>query len=268
MFTASTRSRVSSSPAHALSCAQAVSSTQMPMGRISPVSSASGMNWAGDTRPRVGMHPAYQCLGAECTAGMVHLDLVIQLELTVLKRLVQLVLQRCAGVDGILHLVVEETQGVAANFLGLIHGDVGLFQQLLRLLRAPAKHGRTDTAGTAEYMCVELIGLTQRGKDFLADRFCLLRGLDGAVRSGLRASPRIRRRRGEPRCRLRAHTVARRSATCCSSRSPMTMTQRVVEGLEIIQVDEQQCAIASAARTGNQRMLAAGPAEAAGSAGG
>ena len=47
---------------HAGAWRQAVSSTQRPIGTISPVSSASGMNASGGTRPRVGVLPAHERL--------------------------------------------------------------------------------------------------------------------------------------------------------------------------------------------------------------
>ena len=53
-LTASCSSRANGSVSHALIWAQAVSSTHCPMERMSPVSSASGMNCSGETKPRSG----------------------------------------------------------------------------------------------------------------------------------------------------------------------------------------------------------------------
>ena len=51
-FTASVQCAVMGFLLHSRSCWQALSSTHSPSGRIMPVSSASGIKWAGDTSPR------------------------------------------------------------------------------------------------------------------------------------------------------------------------------------------------------------------------
>ena len=67
-------------------CLQASRSTHWPIGRIRPVSSASGMNCAGAMSPRVGMVPAQQCLDAVVGAGPEpHDRLVVDLELVELE---------------------------------------------------------------------------------------------------------------------------------------------------------------------------------------
>ena len=55
----------------------------------------------------------------------------MQLELPAFKRLAQIAFESGTGGDCILHLLVEKAQGVATCLFGLVHGDVGLFQQLV-----------------------------------------------------------------------------------------------------------------------------------------
>ena len=63
----------------------------------------------------------------------VYLYLVIKLKLALLDRPAQCFLQAHVGVDGVLHLLVEEAHAVAASLLGLVHRDIGLLQQFIRV---------------------------------------------------------------------------------------------------------------------------------------
>ena len=70
------------------------------------------------------------------------------MELPVLKCFAQFAFEGDASVDGLLHLRIEEAQGIAAELLGLIHGDVGLFQQLIDRLLVAVEQSDAD-AGCA-----------------------------------------------------------------------------------------------------------------------
>ena len=74
-------------PASARTCAQAVRSTQRPSSRIRPVSSASGMNSAGEIRPRSAWNQRTSASTADHRAVVqAHLRLVVDHQLAALER--------------------------------------------------------------------------------------------------------------------------------------------------------------------------------------
>ena len=77
------------------------------------------------------MLPAQQHLGAGDLSLTVHLGLVEQQELAIAQAVVQLGFEQGALVHRLLHVRVEEAQGVAACILGAVHGQVGLLEHLV-----------------------------------------------------------------------------------------------------------------------------------------
>ena len=111
----------------------ASSSTQRPISTITPVSSAAGMNSAGETSPRCGMAPADQRLEAARASVAAHvLDrLVGDAELARAERLRQLDLER-EPLDGdVAQRRVEHRHAALALRLRAVHRDVGVAQQRL-----------------------------------------------------------------------------------------------------------------------------------------
>ena len=143
------------------------------------------------------------------------------MELLLLKCFAQFAFQSYAGVDGVLHLRVEEAQGVAAGFLGLIHGDVGLLQQLLYRLLVIAEQGGTDAGGAVVFVRGKLVRLVERSENFLADGFRLCRRFKGC---SLRSSSITTNSSPPRRATVSPSRTqdSRRCATCCSSKSPMS----------------------------------------------
>ncbi|MCY1461070.1 hypothetical protein D9M71_786900 [compost metagenome] len=85
------------------------------------------------------MLPAQQGLGADRLAGLgVELGLVVQAELALFQGLAQVLqqLQLLAGIA--VHRHVEEAVAVLAGALGVVHGGVGIAQQLM-LVQAVAR---------------------------------------------------------------------------------------------------------------------------------
>ena len=103
-----------------------------------------GNELGGRHQAALGMLPAQQRLGAGQAAIAVHLGLVVKDELLFLHRLAQVGLQGGAVGDHGLHLRIEEAQGVAAGRLGLVHGQIGLFQQFVDGCLVIAEQGDAD----------------------------------------------------------------------------------------------------------------------------
>ena len=75
---------------------------------------------------------------------------------------------RIGGCQG-LHCRVEETQGVTAGCLGLVHRQVGLLEQIANLFALPVEEGDTYAAGAVVLIASQVVRLTQRHKYFVGD---------------------------------------------------------------------------------------------------
>ena len=89
----------------------------------------------------------------------------MQGELPVIQGLPQVALQVGPRGDGDQHLRVEKTQGIAARTLHLVHGNVGLLEQVHRALLGVAEQGGPQAAGAAVHRAVQVVGLCQAGED-------------------------------------------------------------------------------------------------------
>ena len=116
----------------ACACAQASSSTHSPSGMMSPVSSAIGMNSAGDSTRRSGCGQRSSASAPSMrAAGEVDQRLVVQGELAALERAPQVGLGREAAAHALGHLRAEELVVGAPRLLGVVHRRVGVAHQRL-----------------------------------------------------------------------------------------------------------------------------------------
>ena len=113
----------------------ACSSTQRPIGTISPLSSASGMNVVGEDDAPLGMAPAQQRLDPDRALGaQVERRLVDEEQLLALERLDEVHLEPEAVLRRRLHAGFEHHAAVLAGGLGDVQRDVGIGQELLGAL--------------------------------------------------------------------------------------------------------------------------------------
>ena len=253
--------------AQAASCAQAVSSTQRPSGRISaglfgqrdelgraapgraagaasaaapprrscgrrrPPAAGSRAGTAPRARPGAGRPPARRWrVTTACMSGS------------------------------------KKRTRVAARRLGLVHGEVGLLEQFAHASRSLAEQGDADAAGAVVQVARQHVGLAQRGQDLLGHRARAGRRRPAACRRGPPAGPRIRRRPGGPRCRPSRTQARRRSATCCSSRSPLWWPSVSLRVLKLSR--SMNISAPSRGRAGRPAPAAGGPSAAGGWAAG
>ena len=129
---------VSGRPAstQARACLHASRSTQLPIGRIRPQSSATGMNCAGETGPRVGCVQRSSA-SAPVIAPVLQIDLrlVVQREFLPLQGAPQALLDRLPLHGADVHRRLEELIALAPVLLGLVHRGVGVLDQRLRIQR-------------------------------------------------------------------------------------------------------------------------------------
>ena len=119
---------------HSPACRHASSSTQAPISRIRPESSASSMKAPASSRPLDGVVPPSQRLGPDHDAGVEReLGLVVHLDLAHLQGATQVGLgaQPLGGLGA--QVLVEDLVAVAAPGLGQVHGRVCVADQPLRV---------------------------------------------------------------------------------------------------------------------------------------
>ena len=114
------------------------------MGTMSPVSSASGMNDPGGTRPRSGCSQRTSASKPSMRASAERDQrLVVQAQLVALDAAAQRGLEREAVADVLAHRLVEELDALAA-VLGAVHRGVGVADEVLGRLEAVARERDAD----------------------------------------------------------------------------------------------------------------------------
>jgi hypothetical protein len=209
---------------------------------MSPVSSASGMNSAGETRAALPMPPAQQRLGTDDAASAVDLRLVAEEELLLLQRLAQIPLERNPRGDHGLHLRIEETQGIATGRLGLVHGQIGPLHQFVDILLLATEQGDADTRRIVVLRPGQIVGAIENTENLLTDDPALLGGL-------LRLRAEILEHDHELVTAETGDGIAVPNAAgqalgdLLQQQITHGVTERVVERLEVVEVDEQQCTL-------------------------
>ena len=172
--------------------------------------------------------------------------LVVHLELLGGERRAQVDLELAARLRLRVHLRLEEAEGRRCRrpWRGRAPGRRCLQQLVGVIAVGRARAAMPMLAPTVDQMTVDVVGLADRPRSAAAPvRAQLLRRLH--VRHQRR---RTRRRRAGPPYRPRAATRSMRSATSCSSRSPIGMAERVVDQLEVVEIDAQRADEAAGAR--------------------
>ena len=128
-----------------------------------------GNELGGSDQAAARMLPTHQRLGARDAAVTIHLRLGVKNELAFPHASAQLDLQDGAGGDHGLHPRIEEAQRIAARCLGLIHGEIRPFQQVIDRLPMFTERGAADAPGAVMFVAGEEVGRRERGEDLLAD---------------------------------------------------------------------------------------------------
>src|ERR1035437_5589885 len=201
------------------------------------------------------MLPAYQCLYPAQTNITSALGLVIEDELATGHCLTQFSFQCRPIRGGRSHLRFKETHGVASRCLGLVHSEFCAFQWLFDAftLRA-AEEGDADAGGAVMPVTFNVIGLPQHCEDFCS-HYLRLRGslLGDAAQITEQYNEFVA---AEPRHRVTlAHAGCQSLGDLFEKRIALVMAQGVVDGLEVIQVNEQQCVLAPMAGSGSQGLF-------------
>ena len=124
------------------------------------------------------MIPADQRLRSKWDSGLIDLQLKIEFELRFLDCFSQIALELSPFSDRLLHAVIKKAQPVTTLVFGLIHRDIGLFEQLIKFGLIFAKQGNSDAARTVVRVRLELKGFVQARQDFFPHRFGTGAGLE------------------------------------------------------------------------------------------
>ncbi len=171
------RATGSPSSTHSLAWRQAVRSTHSPIGRIRPVSSATGMNSAGGTTPNSSLVQRSSASMPETPPrAHVELRLIMQSEFAALQRAAQLRLQGKAMQRRVVHRGIEEREHAGALALGEIHGEVRIAQQGIDVHAVRRVHRHADARRDHQGMQREAHRLLQLGDEPRRHRRRILRG--------------------------------------------------------------------------------------------
>ena len=200
------------------------------------------------------MAPAHQRLHARDPARLVHLGLVLQEELALHEGLAQVAFQRRTRGHRGLQARIEEAQRVLAGGLGLVHGDVGLLEQLARAFGVGAETGHADARGALVLVAFEPVGLGQCRQDLLADPARLHRDLLRHRAELLEHDHELVAAQARHGVDL-AHAGHQAHRDLLQQHVALVVAQRVVERLEVVQVHAQQRTAGAVAHAAQQRLV-------------
>ena len=157
----------------------------------------------------------------------------------VCQRLTQPQLQAGALGHHRLHLRIKKADGVATCRLGLVHGQIGPFQGLFDVFRLAAKQCDTDAGCAVVHIVGQLVILVEGSQNFFGYRFGLRHSLHRVLAQVFQhhhkfVTPQsghgvtFAHAGGQPLCHQLQQLVA------------LIMAVGVVEGFEVVQVNEQQ----------------------------
>ena len=193
------------------------------------------------------MDPAQQAFGASDLALQIDLGLEIQLELLLLHGLTQLGLECGAFGHRRLHGRIEKAQRVAPGALGLVHGQVGLLEQVVNARLPFGEQCHADAGAAIVRLPRQLVRLVQRAQQFFSN---LLGAHDGLGQDLTQIAQQHHEFVTAQACHrvAVAHALAQPLGHFLQQQVAHVMAQRVVQRLEVVQIDKQQGATAVVAR--------------------
>ena len=222
------------SSCHALVWRQALSRIQRPSSRISPLSSASGMNSIGGIGAALGVVPAHERLRPGDRTG-VELDdrLVRDVELAALEGAAEVGLQLHPGDGRAVELRLVDDVAVAAAGLGRVHRDVGAAQQLVGIAAVGRLDGDADAGPGRDLALAE----HERPGEGLEDP----RARTAPASSASVSSTMIANSSPPSRATVSPARVADAQPLADGDEQPVALgvAETVVDGLEVVEVEVQ-----------------------------
>ena len=213
------------------------------------------MNFGGRNHAAAGVNPPQQGFGGENAPLTIDLHLVIKFQFLTGNSDAQFGFQRGANLQRRLHVGIEEADGVASGSFGFIHGHVGALEQFVVFLHMPKEQADADAggaqiiAGVTPFFPVdrlERIGPVDRVADFFGHSLGLGGGQGFFLVQILQHDDELIAAQS---CHGIAVAYARPEAVRHFHQQQIAdvVPLGVVEGLEVIQVEEHQRAMAAVA---------------------
>ncbi len=220
--------------------AHAPSRTQRSIATMSPVSSATGMNVAGLSRPELGVIPADQRLTAD-DARCVRIDQRLELEpqLAATRRQTQADLEREALDDLGVHALVVDRQRSSAVFLHVVHRRVGVRGERLGVGAVVGKHGAADAHADADFAVAQRDRRADRTDEARDDLLDLAGRTDASQQDDELVAARPRDEVAVPERMLQT------DADLAQNLVARAVPHGVVDRLETVQIEEEQAEAAS-----------------------
>ncbi|MNS72154.1 hypothetical protein D3C72_1055550 [compost metagenome] len=183
----------------------------------------------------------------------VHHRLVVHLQLTIVNRMAQVGFEVRTGIDLCLHLRIEEPLGIAPGRFGLVHGHVRALEQFFSTVHiVVAKHRHANAGRAVVGNTVEAEGLVETADQVFHHATHMVLGLLAHTAQVLHQHHKL------VTAKARHHVTAANTgdqalAYFAQQAIPLLVAQRVIQILEIIQIDEQQRRIAGAQLAGADR---------------
>ncbi|MNU99272.1 hypothetical protein D3C71_894000 [compost metagenome] len=211
----------------------------------------NGDEFAGRDVAQGGVVPPQQCLHAQQAAALGgQARLVVQTQLLALQRAAQLLLHRLAGQRALVGLGRIEQRHVAPRGLGLVHGGVGTAHELVDVAAVLGVDGDAHTARHVQLVPFHRVALAdERNQAPLHQLLHIL--APGHVAHhhhelvAAQAADRV----------AAAHGLREAPGHRAQQAVADVVTQRVVDGLEAVQVDEQHSHLLARDRRLRQRHL-------------
>ena len=221
---------------HCAACIHAVLITHSPILMIKPVSSAIGINTSGRIIPLFGVIPAEKCLAAaNFFTVQINQRLVIEFELPLTSALRRSISKEATRHHALIHFGLEETVGTAPARLGAVKRHIGAFSPVgQRWYRRPGESATPMLAST-----ITLWPLSTQGAVICVPNACRERGGLGRLFDFGFEDDEFVAAQSARRCHPRRCIPSKRSATVLSNWSPIVVTQRIVDTLEIIEIYKQ-----------------------------
>ncbi|MNF58912.1 hypothetical protein D3C84_404890 [compost metagenome] len=175
-------------------------------------------------------------------------------EFVVLQALAQVYFQSGACRGNRLHFRIEEAHGIAARRLGAIHRQVSALQNIVRCAQLPLEQRNAEAGGAVVLISIQLVGNVQRVENLFANSLgldsCFWRILIKAIQQdnefvSAQASHGV----------ALAYAAAKAQSNLLQQHVASVMPQRVVQCLEVIQVNENYPARMQATGAARQQML-------------
>ena len=168
--------------------------------------------------------------------------MVVQNKLLALQTQADFLGQFGMGGHGSLHHRVEKTRSVASRGFGLVHGHIGLFEQVVHALVVLHEHHNTNAGGAVVLVLAQVVGVCQGVQYLVCHQFGLGGGLAGLLAQSFKQHHKLISAQARHAVTF-AHTVAQARGDLLEQLITYIVAQGVIQELEVVKIQEHQRAM-------------------------